>query len=90
MQLVWSRFVNTKGKPGCYVACDMHMEHMNRACKGILVHLGANISNKSFVKAGRCIGPITKVTQRFDSETNITPILSSYMLHQYNRIYHQL
>ena len=78
MQLVWSRFVNTKGKPGCNVACDMHMEHMNRACKDILVHLGANISNKSIVRAGRCIGPITKVTQRFDSETNITPTLSSH------------
>lgn len=78
MQLVWSRFVNTKGKPGCNVACDMHMEHMNRACKDVLAHLGANISNTSIVRVGRCIGPITKVTERFDSETNITPTLSSH------------
>lgn len=78
MQLVWSRFVNTKGKPGCNVACDMHMEHMNRACKDILHHLGANISNQSIVRAGKCIGPITKVTERFDSETNIASTLSSH------------
>ena len=32
-QLMWSRFVNTTGKPGCNIPCDLFMEHLNRACK---------------------------------------------------------
>ena len=29
-QLIWSRFVNTKGRPGGNKASDLHMEHLNR------------------------------------------------------------
>ena len=32
-QLLWSRFVNTSGKEGSNVPCDLHMEHLNRVLK---------------------------------------------------------
>lgn len=32
-QLIWSRFVNSKGGEGGNIACDLHMEHLNRALK---------------------------------------------------------
>ena len=32
-QLIWSRFVNTKGKLGGNKSCDLHMEHLNRTVK---------------------------------------------------------
>lgn len=41
-QLLWSRFVNTHGLPGKNIACDMHMEHLNRVLKGAIAGLGAN------------------------------------------------
>ena len=31
--LMWSRFVNSKGGKGNNVACDFHMEHLNRSLK---------------------------------------------------------
>ena len=34
MQLLWSRIVNVYGKRGHNVAMDLHMEHLNRQCKG--------------------------------------------------------
>ena len=38
-QLVWSRFVNTSGKEGSNVPCDLHMEHLNRVLKDSTKHL---------------------------------------------------
>ena len=35
-QLIWSRFVNTKGKPGGNKPCDLHREHLNRTVKTVL------------------------------------------------------
>lgn len=29
-QLLWSRTVNTSGRPGKNIPCDLHMEHLNR------------------------------------------------------------
>ena len=28
-QLTWSRFVNTRGRRGCNIPCDLHLEHLN-------------------------------------------------------------
>ncbi len=39
-QLVWSRFVNTRGRRGCNILCDLHLEHLNRRLKTALRHLG--------------------------------------------------
>ena len=44
MQLLWSRTVNTHGKRGKNVPMDLHMEHLNRQCKGAINHLRANIA----------------------------------------------
>ena len=39
-QLLWSRTVNTSGRPGHNIPCDLHMEHINRECKNAMVCLG--------------------------------------------------
>ena len=36
LQVMTSRFVNTKGRAGCNIPCDLHMEHLNRRLKGII------------------------------------------------------
>ena len=68
-QLLWSRFVNTQGRPGCNIPCDLHLEHMNRLCKDAIGNLGPNKTEKAIVRAGKSLGTISKVLQRFD-ETN--------------------
>ena len=38
-----SRFINTKGREGCNMACDLLMEHLNRRLKGMIRQMGSNI-----------------------------------------------
>ena len=57
-QLLWSRCLNTRGYQGCNIACDLHMEHLNRRLKTMMRNLGANIKPKSVKLAGRCINAV--------------------------------
>ena len=43
-EVKWSRFINSKGGMGNNVSCDLHMEHLNRACKTTIAGVGANVS----------------------------------------------
>jgi len=42
-RLPWGRTVNTVGRPGHNIACDLHMEHLNRRLKSMMENLGSNI-----------------------------------------------
>ncbi len=55
-QLVWERTVNTHGKPGKNISMDLHMEHINRACKTQMGTLGPNNSEDSIDRIGRSVG----------------------------------
>ena len=70
-QLTWSRFVNTQGRGGCNIPCDLHMEHLNRRLKVILSHLGSNIQSHSILRAGRSVGVIHNICSLFEKETHI-------------------
>lgn len=66
-QLLYSRFINTHGKPGCNIACDLHMEHLNASCKFAIAGLGSNVTPQAILRIGRCIGPLVKVCNQFDN-----------------------
>ena len=51
---------------GKNVSMDLHMEHINRACKNAMGTLGSNICESSVSRIGKRIGEITKVTDYFD------------------------
>jgi L1 cell adhesion molecule like protein len=68
-QMMTTRFVNTKGRAGCNMPCDLHMEHYNRRLKGIIRHLHSNIQPHSIVKAARSIGVVNDVCSLFESKT---------------------
>lgn len=40
MQLIWNKTINVHGHLGKNTACDLHMEHLNRECKGSNGSLG--------------------------------------------------
>ena len=42
MQLKWSRSINVHGHAGKNIPADLHMEHLNRVCRGAISGLGAN------------------------------------------------
>ena len=52
-QLLYSRFVNTKGQKRKNIECDLHMEHLNRVCKDAIRDLGPNKTAKSIMRAAK-------------------------------------
>ena len=71
MQLMWSCTVNTHGRPGKNIPCDLHMEHLNREAKKCITGLGANITDEAVQRIGRSIGHIVKVLKHFDDINDI-------------------
>lgn len=54
-QLKWSRFVNTSGKIGHNVPCDLHLEHLNRRLKGLITNLSSNAAKHTGNEHSRSI-----------------------------------
>ena len=48
-QLLYSRFVNTKGVRGRNIPLDLHQEHLNRLCKDCVKGLGSNKTKSAIV-----------------------------------------
>ena len=65
-QLKWSRFVNTKGRQGCNVSCDLHIEHLNRRLKDMIT--GLHFSNNSIDRAAKSIGIVHQICESFEQE----------------------
>ena len=68
-ELVWSRFVNTHGRQGKNIPCDLHLEHLNRRLKSSLRNLCSNIKGNSVVRAAKSIGIVHHICQVFEEET---------------------
>ena len=65
-QLLFSRFINTRGVFGASIPIDLHLEHINRIVKAAVHNQSSNLSPSSIIRAGRCTGSITNVIKQFD------------------------
>ena len=70
-QLAWSRTINTHGRPGKNISCDLHMEHLNREAKSQLSGLGSNITNAAVTRIGNALGEVVCILENFDNESGI-------------------
>lgn len=77
-QLQWSRTINVHGQPGKNIAADLHMEHLNHACKEAISRLGANITDHSVERVGRCLGRLQLILQRYDKDNDIREVSGSH------------
>lgn len=68
-QLLWSRCVNTRGVEGANIPCDLFMEHLNRRLKNVIHSMGANVTPKAIVKAGKTTVPVHHICQIFEKQT---------------------
>jgi L1 cell adhesion molecule like protein len=64
-QLMTGRFVNTKGRAGCNLPCDLHMEHLNRRLSGIINHLGSNVQPATITRAAKAVGVVDHICRIF-------------------------
>jgi len=70
-ELKWSRTVNTHGRVGQNIPCDLHMEHLNREAKSFMGGLGANICNQSVTRIGRALKPLITAMENFDKQHQV-------------------
>lgn len=69
-QLLYSRFVNTQGRRGCNVPCDLHNEHLNRRLKTVLRNLASNLQTGAILRAAKSIGVVNSVCEQFEVMTS--------------------
>ena len=67
-QLMWDRFVNTKGLVGCNLPTDLHMEHLNRRFKTVIRNVGANINPRTITRAAKSIGVVHSICSTFEKQ----------------------
>ncbi len=77
-QLVWSRCINTQGRQGCNIPCDLHIEHFNRRLKGAIRNLGSNVQPASIVRAAKSIGVVHHVCGEFENQTSNSTVSSKH------------
>ena len=86
-ELVWSRFVNTHGRQGKNIPCDLYLEHLDRRLKISLRNLCSNIKGNSVVCAAKSSGIVhhQNLLKKFDTKKflewiKITSINCSHLL----------
>lgn len=65
-QLLFSRFINTRGIAGANIPIDLHVEHVNRIVKSAVHSQSSNLSPASIIRTSRCTGSVTNVVEQFD------------------------
>lgn len=53
---------------------DLHLEHLNRQCKGAIGHLQANITDNSVQRVGKCLKSFVDITSNFDVCSGVTTV----------------
>ena len=66
-QLKWSRFVNSKGREGCNISCDLHIEHLNRRLKTVMTGMHSDV--KAIDHAAKAIGIIHRICEVLEEDT---------------------
>lgn len=69
-QMATSRFINTKGREGCNMPCDLYLEHLNRRLKSIITRMESNVQPSSIIRAARAIG-VNNICQTFRDEVSV-------------------
>lgn len=75
-QVKWHRFVNTKGRLGTNIPCDLYNEHMNKSIKFIIQNMGPNLTETALQRAVRCLAPLQEICDHFDKESGV-PVTTS-------------
>jgi hypothetical protein len=70
-QMIYKRFINTKGTPGTNISADLHMEHLNLVLKDGISSLEPNKTEKSIIQLGKTVGLLEPILRRFDEVNGI-------------------
>ena len=77
-ELLWSRFVNTRGGSGNNIPTDLYMEHLNRTLKD---YLRSNATEKTMLQMSKSLKGLTDITKHFDSICEVNPDSTHHTKH---------
>ena len=83
-QVLWHRFVNTRGGPGRNIACDLYNEHVNKLIKGAIASMGASLTEKSLQRAARSVSTMHAVCKQFDEQSGVPVPTSAHSTREDN------
>lgn len=78
--------MNIKGRTGCNIPCDLHLEHLNRRLKSIINNMGSNVTKSSFKQAAASINVVNHISQKFEEEVQSSQILTIIHIRTLRRI----
>ena len=64
----WGRFINTKGKIGKKIPCDLQNEHVNRIFKEAIANVGSNFTEYSTTRIACSVTFLEKIAQQLDEQ----------------------
>lgn len=89
-QLLYSRFVNTKGVKGRNILLDLHQEHLNRLCKDCVKDLGTNKTKDGIIRCGKALGPLNDLLKNFDENNHVTDVSGAHHSPSYKQDLHMI
>ena len=69
--LVWNRFVNTKGDIGSNFPVDLYVEHQNLPLKRDVKTFRGEITDKTLQRVSRCLQECESILTNFDSVSRV-------------------
>ena len=71
-QVMWHRFVNSKGGMGNNIPCDLYNEHINRLVKYIIQNMGPNLTEASLQQAACSVSTLHTICVAFDTQSGVS------------------
>lgn len=84
-ELKWNRCINTVGRKGCNIPCDLHMEHLNKRLKMMIGNLGANVAPSSVQRVAKSLGVVHAVCANFERDLELKPNKNHHTVPSFNR-----
>ena len=77
-QVLWDRFVNTRGGLGKNIQNDLYNEHIVKLVKNIITCMGANLTEEALQRAARSVSMLSAVCKQFDTESGVAATTSEH------------
>ncbi len=69
--LTWNRTVNNHGGKGKNISMDIRLEHLNNFTKGLLKHLGPNLTDRAVLRCSHATNNVEKILNVTDEDLGL-------------------
>ena len=70
-EIMWHRYVNTRGGLGRNIPCDLYNEHVNKLIKQIIVNMGPNLTKEALQRSARSVSTLQRLCAQFDKTSDL-------------------